>query len=200
MINKYVRKSLARKNGNEILIWSWNNPGKLATCLAVRAAQIGFFPAFAEARSPPELQQLNFNSHRAMELLKYKAGWTHHLIAARYVGGRTPCSTTLKNTFLRQKITRLLPPRVSRSGPSGPHHRFLPGRSPRPPKAVALASSRHPTNRKATAPHLRLYLERPHQGQITGSARRGHVFWWHPLPHYTEGNPIRPMARPGIPR
>ena len=26
MINKYVRKSIARKNGNEILIWSWNNP------------------------------------------------------------------------------------------------------------------------------------------------------------------------------
>ena len=25
MINKYLRKSLARKNGNEILIWSWNN-------------------------------------------------------------------------------------------------------------------------------------------------------------------------------
>ena len=27
MINKYVGKSLARKNVNEILIWSWNNPG-----------------------------------------------------------------------------------------------------------------------------------------------------------------------------
>ena len=26
MINKDVRKSLARKNGNEILIWIWNNP------------------------------------------------------------------------------------------------------------------------------------------------------------------------------
>ena len=26
MINKDVLKSLARKNGNEIIIWSWNNP------------------------------------------------------------------------------------------------------------------------------------------------------------------------------
>ena len=26
MINKGVRKSLSRKKGNEILIWSWNNP------------------------------------------------------------------------------------------------------------------------------------------------------------------------------
>ena len=26
IINKYVRKFLARKNGIEILIWSWNNP------------------------------------------------------------------------------------------------------------------------------------------------------------------------------
>ena len=29
MINKDVRKKLARKNGNEILIWSWNNPPDL---------------------------------------------------------------------------------------------------------------------------------------------------------------------------
>ena len=27
MINKDVRKSLARKNVYEILIWVWNNPG-----------------------------------------------------------------------------------------------------------------------------------------------------------------------------
>ena len=26
MINRNLRKSLAHKNGNEILIWSWNNP------------------------------------------------------------------------------------------------------------------------------------------------------------------------------
>ena len=26
MINKDLRKSLARKNGNEIIIWGWNNP------------------------------------------------------------------------------------------------------------------------------------------------------------------------------
>ena len=29
MINKDVRKYLARKNGNEILIWSWNKPPDL---------------------------------------------------------------------------------------------------------------------------------------------------------------------------
>ena len=26
-MNKDVHKSLASKNGNKILIWSWNNPG-----------------------------------------------------------------------------------------------------------------------------------------------------------------------------
>ena len=26
MINKHIRKSLAGRNGNEILIWIWNNP------------------------------------------------------------------------------------------------------------------------------------------------------------------------------
>ena len=28
MINKDLRKSLALKNGNEIIIWIWNNPEK----------------------------------------------------------------------------------------------------------------------------------------------------------------------------
>ena len=31
MINKDVHKSLAIKNGNEILIWIWNNPGIIYT-------------------------------------------------------------------------------------------------------------------------------------------------------------------------
>ena len=30
MINKKLRKYLARKNGNGILIWSWNNPSGMA--------------------------------------------------------------------------------------------------------------------------------------------------------------------------
>ena len=36
MINKYLCKSLASKNGNDILIWSWNNPPILYQILAGR--------------------------------------------------------------------------------------------------------------------------------------------------------------------
>ena len=32
MINKDVCESLARKNGNEILIWSWNNSSGRQIC------------------------------------------------------------------------------------------------------------------------------------------------------------------------
>ena len=49
------------------------NLGKLATCLAAISAQIGFFPGCTKARGPPELQQLNLDSHRDMVLLNYES-------------------------------------------------------------------------------------------------------------------------------
>ena len=47
------------------------NLGKLATRIASRAAQIGFFPACAKARGPLELQYINLASHRAAALLDH---------------------------------------------------------------------------------------------------------------------------------
>ena len=45
MINKDVHKSLARKNGNEILIWSWDKPRLEGRIILRNQPQMGLIPA-----------------------------------------------------------------------------------------------------------------------------------------------------------
>ena len=40
MINKDLRKSLARKNGNDILIWSWNNTGEADAVVIIECGPV----------------------------------------------------------------------------------------------------------------------------------------------------------------
>ena len=48
------------------------NIGKLATSLAKRATEIRFFPACAEARGPPELQELSLDRHQSAEMMNHE--------------------------------------------------------------------------------------------------------------------------------
>ena len=118
-----------------------------------------------------------------------KAASPPHILTTRDVRGRTPLIPTIRSAFLCQEISRLFTPKVSRAVPSGPYFSFPPGHSPRPPKAVALASSRHPTSRKTPTSHLRIYVEWLQQGHDTESSRGGYAFWRYLLPNYMTGTP-----------